>query len=302
MTEELADKDNLNQKTSKKAGTFVKLMMSVFVVFCGYLIVEYVQEKVRQKEIAKQEIAVYDNVETEIFDLAKEENEALLEEADVRIITVEDVKAGGAQFIQQELVASNSRIDKLYKDVVEIKDEIFKYKSQEKIGRLILSYLDLRNAFLQTGNYQDVLKNFEMLVILDDNLKDEIERLKPLLPKFLRKNEISQKFNDVIPELMAIKGAVDDSLLSRIEQKMSKLVVVRRIDGQISNPADKLDAIIVKVETLLRQEQYQSAWNALKELQPKYQNSITLFLDDLDIIIKVRAIDLEIINHLKGLA
>ena len=302
MTDELADTDNLNQKTPKKAVTFVKLIICVLVIICGYFIVEYVQQKVMQKEAAKQDIEIYDNVETEIFDLVKEDNEKSLDEIEVKVITLEDVKTGGAEFIHQELVASNIRIDKLQKEVAEVKDEIFKYKSQEKIGRLILSYLDLRNGFLQTGIYQDVLKNFEMLVILDDNLQDEIEGLKPLLSKFLRKNEISQKFNEVIPELMAIKGVIDDSLLSRIQQTMSKLVVVRRIDSQVSNPADRLDAIIVKVEKLLRQEQYKSALKALKELQPKYQNTIKLFLDDLDNVIKVREIDLEIINHLKGLA
>lgn len=311
MTKELAhhktaQKESQEKKSSNKIGLTIKLIIFVLLLSVGYAIFEYVQEKMRQQEIvqqdAKKKTAQYDNIETEIFDLAQEHSDKMPENDKITEMTLEEIKVGGVQFIHQELVSSNIRIEALNKEILDIKDEIFKYKNQEKIGRLILSYLDLRKAFLDQGTYQDVLKHFEMLAILDDNLKEEMGKLTPLLPGFLRKDAISQKFNALIPELMVMKGDVDDSLFSQIKQSFSKLIVVRRIDGQIDNQEDQLDAIIFRVENLLNQEKYQEAKKALSELSPKYQKIIKIFADDLNNVIKVREIDQKIINHLKGLA
>ena len=77
----------MTEESPAKRGFLKKLILLLILVSCGYLSVKYGLEKVRQAEVAKQEVAKYDNVETEIFDLASDEEKSSAGE-EIKEITI----------------------------------------------------------------------------------------------------------------------------------------------------------------------------------------------------------------------
>ena len=143
------------------------------------------------------------------------------------------------------------------------------------------------------------LKNFETLAALDENLSSKVEKLKGALPEFSNQEKLSKSFAKLIPDLIVTKNNnPNPNLISKIRRNISKLVIIRKIDGKNNG---EIDSSIVEIEKSLKEENYQEAMNSLLSLNQSYHDIIADFLDDLSVAIEVQKIDQEILTYLKSL-
>jgi hypothetical protein len=299
MTESLDAKnqENKNNSTKKRQSFLTKLIILVSLILFGYFGFKYWQVKAAQKQAAKSLIEKYDNVDSEIFDLSPDHEDA--DSHGLADLTVNELKEKGAEFIYQMLLKNQVQITDLREQILALKNDVQKYKNQERIGKLIFTYVDLRQKISAGKSSAEEFKNFEMLASFDENLQAKIAQLKPLLPNLQGREKLNKTFATLIPELIAAKNLnPDGGILSKIRYNISKLVIIRRIDDK--NLGD-VDATITKVERLLREENYQDALTSLLSFDANYHEILKGFLDELSVSAEAQKIDGDILNYLKSL-
>lgn len=269
---------------------FAKLVLLLSVVAFSYFGFKYWQTQKDKAGFVPQNIS--DNGIFDLTDDAKNE--------DISDLTINEMKERGAEFVYQILLKNQVQIDALRTDVSMLKGEILKYKNQEKIGKMILVYVDLRSKIFAGEKYENELKSFDILVASNSDLQSKVNGLKAQLPKFVTSEELLKNFRKLIPDLIVTKKYGDsDSVMTKIRRNISKLVVVRRID--VKNDSTDVDAIIVKIEKALQQENSTEALNLANSLDEKYKNILKKFLEDLSISSDVQKTDSDILNFLKSL-
>ena len=299
MTESLDAKnqENKNNSTKKTQSFLTKLIILVSLILLGYFGFKYWQVKAAQKQAAKSLVEKYDNVDSEIFDLSSDHEEA--DSHGLADITVNELKEKGAEFIYQMLLKNQVQITDLREQILVLKNDVQKYKNQERIGKLIFTYVDLRQKISAGKSSSEEFKNFEMLASFDESLQAKIAQLKPLLPNLQGREKLNKSFSTLIPKLIAAKNFnPDGGILSKIRYNISKLIIIRRIDDK--NLGD-IDATITKVERLLREENYQDVLTSLLSLDANYHEILKGFLDELSVSAEAQKIDGDILNYLKSL-
>ena len=283
-----------NKKSKKKQLLSIEILALVTLVVFGYFGYKYWQ--ISKNKVAA-EITKSDN--HDIFDFATDYKNSA-ENYDLSDMTVNEVKEKGAEFIYQLLLKNQLQINDLKSEVLVLKEEFLKYKSREKIGKIIFGYIELRQDLFAGKPHEESLKNFEMLVFSNEFLQNKLAKIKPLLPNFLTPQDLQKNFNDSIPELIADKSRniADDNFVNKARRYLTKLIVIRRIDGKVEND---VDGIIVKIEKSLKEGNYQAALDFALTLDQKYHTSLAGFLEKLHVAIEVNKLDQDVLNHLKSL-
>lgn len=284
----------------KRQFLLTKIVITISLGFFAYFGFKYWQVQQAKKAAAKTEVEKFDNVESEIFDLSGDYQVPQgVDPHELPDITVNELREKGAEFIYQMLIKNQVQINDLREQINGLKAEILKYKNQEKLGKMIFSYVAFRENLLAGKPYAEDLKNFEMLVSFDENLQNKTSKLKTLLPNFRAPKEMSSEFSHLIPDLIATKtNDPDTGLLGKIRHNISRLVVIRKVGEE----GGDVDAIIAKTEKKLEEQNYQEALNLLLSLDQNYHAILVVFLTDLNNSIEVQKIDQEILNYLKNLS
>jgi len=201
------NKTNSELKNIKKQFLLINILTLIVVGFFIYFGFKYFQIKEAAKNSAKTEVGKFDNIENEIFDLS-EEYKAQGEDQDpsgLASLSANEMQERGAEFVYQSLLKNQLQINDLKTQVQSVKDEFSKYKNREKITKIIFSYIDLRQKIFANNEvsinetndknvitgYEDSLRNFEMLVVLDnDKLQENAVKLRPLLEKFVNQKSL----------------------------------------------------------------------------------------------------------------
>ncbi len=290
MTEE----KKLEQK--KKQKTLTKIMFFLAIIFFTYLGFNYWKSEFAKKVRAQQDVEKFDNIESEIFDLSGDHSTE--KDDNLHAANIDELKEKGAEFIYQLLLKNQTQIADLSRQMQEMQAELVKYKNQEKISKIILSYVDLRQQIFAKNSYENSFKDFEILTSSDEGLSEKARMLRQALPNFSTQKELLSNFSKLIPDLIFAKSNnVEKGLSSRIRRNISKMITIRRIDGKGAD----IDSAIIKIENFLKQENYQEAMNLLLSLNQNYHEIIEGFLNSLSGAIEVQKIDQEILNHLKSL-
>ncbi|MBP7710106.1 MAG: hypothetical protein KA100_03455 [Rickettsiales bacterium] len=283
---------------SKKKNNFLtKFVLTLALVFFGYIGFNYWKSSLAKKILAQHEAQKFDNVESDIFDLSGSHDAT--KDENLAEMNVNELREKGAEFIYHLLLKNQAQITDLNTRLQTVQDELTKHKNRERIGKMILTYVELRQEIFAEKNYTNSLKNFETLAALDENLPSKVERLKGALPEFSNQEKLSKSFASLVPDLIVTKNNnPNPSLISKIRRNISKLVIIRRIDGKNNG---EIDSSIVEIEKSLKEENYQEAMNLLLSLNQSYHDIIADFLDDLSVAIEVQKIDQEILTYLKSL-
>ncbi len=302
MTE---DFDQQNQQeteqkiTEKKQLLLVKLVAVLAIIFFGYFAFKYWQISQIKKIHAKAEVEKFDNIDSEIFDLSAELKDNS-EGNGISELTINEMKEGGAEFIYKMLLKNQVQINYLKEQLSDLKSEVLKYKNHEKIAKMILLYVDLREKFLSGHPYDENLRSLETLSSSDEKLQTKLLKLKLLLKEFQPQEKLSKKFSDLIPDLIIAKNNNPNaSVLARVQNNISKMVIIRKINDKNSQT---VDAIIARTEEFLQEEKYQEAMNSLLSLDANYHTILQDFLNVLNVSIETQKTDQEILTYLKSLS
>lgn len=282
-----------SQKTPEKKGSILTKIILLIALIGGGLVAIKLWRK--GSEQTKQE----QGLDHDIIGLAEGYADQGDQE-DLSDLSVNELREKGAEFIYQMLLKNQLKIEDLGAQLQALKSEVLKYRSQEKLGRMILIYVDLREKIISEKGYNEEMKSFEVLSASDEVLTAKIAKLKPLLSSFASQKKLEKNFANIIPELIINKknSVANESLVAKIQRNISRLVVLRRIDEK--NPQE-VDAVVVRIEKLLKQESYSDALSAALSLPANYNPILKNFLDELHASLEVRQIDQEILNYLKSL-
>jgi hypothetical protein len=241
---------------------------------------------------------VVDPIEVSTFeDRAREE---LPNSDEIIDLEVGEVTEKGAEFIYQTLLKNQMQIDSLRSDIQSLRNEVSKYKSHKKIGRLILSYVNLREKFFAGEFYRGEFRSFRILSSRDKELNQLGVDLIKKLAKFQLDEKLENDFAALVPELMAIKyyGNSDD-LLTKVRRNLSKLITIKRTD---KNEGSDIEAVIFRVKAFLKEGRYQEALTELSSVEEKYKLVKQEFTTDLQNRIEVEKTDQEILNYLNNIS
>lgn len=282
---------------TKKDNKIIKLTILILaLVFSGYFSYQYLKFSSLKKQ-AKHDVTKFDNIDNEIFELAHEYKE---QEIDLSELTINEMRERGAEFIYQILLKNQLQIENLKSDLKSLNQDLIKYQNQQKIGKLILSYVALRDDFWNKKNYQKNLENFEILSKQDQNFKKLTQDLQNNLAKFIGTEQLNKNFQDLIPQLLAIKyHGSDDDFLSQIRRGFSKIIIIRNIKKQQGN---EIDAVILRCENNLKQQNYLQVLDDLNAVEETYKESLKNFIEDLKIANEIKQIDGAILNYLKQIS
>lgn len=282
-----------SQKTpEKKSSILTKIILLIALIGGGLVAIKLWR---KGSEQTKQE----QGLDHDIIGLAEGYADQGDQE-DLSDLSVNELREKGAEFIYQMLLKNQLKIEDLGAQLQALKSEVLKYRSQEKLGRMILIYVDLREKIISEKGYNEEMKSFEILSASDEVLTAKIAKLKPLLLSFASQKKLEKNFAEIIPELIINKknSVTNESLIAKIQRNISRLVVLRRIDEK--NPQE-VDAVVVRIEKLLKQENYSDALSAALSLPADYNPILKNFLDELHASLEVKQIDQEILNYLKSL-
>jgi len=287
----------MNEQTTKKPKGFLltKIIFILALIIFSVAAFRYAKNHFKKSEqiVATQEQEAID-LNDEGY-LTPENHDALSD------LTVNEMREKGTEFLYQTLLKNQIKIENLDTEIQNLKSDLAKYRSQEKISKMIVVYVDLRSKIFAGKNYTQEMRSFEILSAADQVLTTKINKLKPTLSLFVTKEKIQKTFADIIPELIFNKAQniSSETFLQKVRRNISRLVVIRRIDEK--SPTE-VDTTIRRIEKLLDQENYQEALSAALSLDQTYHNILKDFLDELSAALEVQQIDQEILNYLKSLS
>lgn len=286
MTEE-------NKKPLKKFSTKKKLILVLIAVAACFFVFQFLQITKNKSKNSNEK----NDIVGDIFDLS--ESYKGDDNYDLSELTVSEMKERGAEFIYQSILKNQVQINDLKQQIQDLHSEFAKYKSQEKIGKVIFAYIDFRGNLYSSKPYSENFKNLETLAFFDQNLQGKITKLKPLLNNFSNKNKLQNDFKKIIPDLIATKhSAGENGIVAKITRYISKLIVIRRIDEKNS---PEVDVVITKIEKSLADENYQESMNQALLLSKEYHEVLVNFLEELNNAIEIQKIDNDILDYLKKL-
>jgi len=300
MTEEKATPTPENSIPKKKRISPKRIVILFVVMFCGYFGLRHFEIKQAQKLNAASQVSKFDNIESEIFELAEEYKNGSQDSHTLNDIALSQIQEKGAEFIYKMLLKNQQQINDLKEEAQGLRAEFVKYKNQEEIGRIIFAYIDFRQKLLNGDAYEDSLKNVEMLAVFDQNMHDKIAKMRVTLKNFSSPKKIQKDFENLIPEIIATKTTSgQNGILDKVRHNIAKLVVIRRIDGKNTND---VDGIVAKTQKALHDENYQEAFESLLTLDQNYHEILVNFLNELSADAEAKRIDSEILSHLKSLS
>jgi len=292
------DQEKIVKKT--KPRFILKIVIFLIILFFGYVLYGSIKQKISifdsEKNIKNTNIS-NSNDNSEILTLSDEYKDQNLEAIDS--LNLAELKEKGDEFIYQTLIKNQLQIEEINEKIRQLKNDFNKYKSQEKIAKIATSYIALREKIYAGSDYSEELKNFEISIIFDDNLKNKSDKLRKNLTSFLSDEKINENFAKIIPSLITKKYQnLGNDVWSKIKYNLSKIIIIRKINNE---DISTIDGMVLKIENLLHNKKYQEALDNLLLLDQSYHEIIKDFLELLSASIEVRKIDQDILNYIKNL-
>lgn len=290
--------DPILQKNSKPAKKSLALKLIIFTI--ASIAIVYGGFSLRNNQPNLDSKTANSQQEDDLFDIIPNQDS----EIDINEMKAQEINEKGSDFIYQLLIKNQSQIDELKTELQTLKSELSKYKSQDKVSKIALNYIDFRDKFFSKSDFKTSLANLELLSYQDVFLKKTFQDFKNLAPEFLNKEELESEFSALIPQLIAHKTSSDQlagskNIAQNLRYQLAKLITIRKL--QSKNPRE-IDSVIVSVETNLKNQNYQDALNSISLLEQKYFFLLGDFIEKLNVAIEVKKTDEAALNYIKNLS
>ena len=282
--------ETVNTKPSSKIlKRLFWLIICITILFIAAKIHDEYQYKKAAKLVTADQLS---NIETQIYD-----TNSNVDNGDVSSIATNN---GDVNSIKQQL-----QIEELQKQYQILRIELDKIKNQDKLPKIIIALVELKNQLELGKNYEENLGKLEALSAGDLVLNNKIEKLKAVLknsPK--HSEEIGKNFSNIIPQIIASKYSDPEyvGIIGKIWNNIAKLITIRRVDGIVKKPEQNVDFIVFQTEKLIAEEKYEQAINLLSTLGQDYQPILVKINFDLQNAADLQKITGEILSYLKELS
>jgi hypothetical protein len=241
-----------------------------------------------------------DSKEDSILDISDEYRAGLENETTVHDLNISEIKEKGAEFVYQLLIKNQVQIEDINNQLRNFKGDFIKLKSREKINKLIINYVELREKLFNGEDCKSEIEGYDLLSVSDEFLQNKFLIIKEDYALFSTQKKLMESFKSITNQLI-INENYDEknaSLFEKLRHNFNKLVVIRKVKNL--NP-DRLEGVINQIELALSQKNYQEALNKSLSLDKAYFSIVQKFLEELSIAIEIQNADKEIIKYLKSL-
>ena len=241
-----------------------------------------------------------DSKEDSILDISDEYRTGLENETTVHDLNISEIKEKGAEFVYQLLIKNQVQIEDINNQLRNFKGDFIKLKSREKINKLIINYVELREKLFNGEDCRSEIEGYDLLSVSDEFLQNKFLIIKDDYALFSTQKKLMESFKSITNQLI-INENYDEknaSLFEKLRHNFNKLVVIRKVKNL--NP-DRLEGVINQIELALSQKNYQEALNKSLSLDKAYFPIVQKFLEELSIAIEIQNADKEIIKYLKSL-
>ena len=295
------ESENSTPHKAKKKSHF--LLKSFFVVVLTFVcLMIYKNLQIKEGIIVKKPIVNIDkdSKEDSILDISDEYRTGLENETTVHDLNISEIKEKGAEFVYQLLIKNQVQIEDINNQLRNFKGDFIKLKSREKINKLIINYVELREKLFNGEDCRSEIEGYDLLSVSDEFLQNKFLIIKEDYALFSTQKKLMESFKSITNQLI-INENYDEknaSLFEKLRHNFNKLVVIRKVKNL--NP-DRLEGVINQIELALSQKNYQEALNKSLSLDKAYFPIVQKFLEELSIAIEIQNADKEIIKYLKSL-
>ena len=287
-------------KAKKKSHFLLKSFFVFLLTFVCLIIYKNLQNK--EGVVVKKPIATLDknSKEDSILDISDEYRAGLENETTVHDLNISEIKEKGAEFVYQLLIKNQVQIEDINNQLRNFKGDFIKLKSREKINKLIINYVELREKLFNGEDCKSEIEGYDLLSVSDEFLQNKFVVIKEGYTLFSTQKKLMESFKVVTNQLIINENYNEKkaSLFEKLRHNFNKLVVIRKVKNL--NP-DRLEGVINQIELALSQKNYQEALNKSLSLDKAYFPIIQKFLEELSIAIEIQSADKEIIKYLKSL-
>ncbi len=285
-----------------KNKAFLVVLLIILVVGYGYFLV---LKEDRARNLAKLEAKKFDNIEQEIFDLGKdvrmdEPGQNASSELVKRFgdLTIEDLK-NDDDFLYQVLIQNQLDLRRLSSQMKILEIELAKFKSQAKLQKMIMTYVNLRELIFAGKPHKDKMQSFRLLAVGNKPLMDEVRELEDLAKDFKSFEELEKELAKSSRTLIALKKHDPNAgFFEKIRFNIAKIITVRKLDEK----SQDVDGVIYRLQNALKEKDCDLALEEVEAMDEKYQEEIIVFKGDLQNSCKLRKIDDEIMLYLENLS
>ena len=295
------ESENSTPRKAKKKSHF--LLKSFFVVVLTFVcLMVYQNLQIKEGIIIKKPIVNIDkdSKEDSILDISDEYRTGLENETTVHDLNISEIKEKGAEFVYQLLIKNQVQIEDINNQLRNFKGDFIKLKNREKINKLIINYVELREKLFNGEDCRSEIEGYDLLSVSDEFLQNKFLIIKEGYALFSTQKKLMESFKSITNQLI-INENYDEknaSLFEKLRHNFNKLVVIRKVKNL--NP-DRLEGVINQIELALSQKNYQEAMNKSLSLDKAYFPIVQKFLEELSIAIEIQTADKEIIKYLKSL-
>ena len=301
------DKKNITEsespktiKVKKNSHFLLKLFFIIVITFACLMIYKNLQIK-DEITIKKPNINSADHPrESSILDISDEYKNDPENETTVHDLNISEIKEKGAEFVYQLLIKNQVQIEDINNQLRSFKNDFIKLKSQEKLNKLVINYVELREKLFANENCITEIESYDLLSMSDEFLHNKFLIIKENHDKLLSQKKLIESFKLIAGELV-INENYDEknaNLLEKLRHNFKKLVVIRRINNLDSS---EFEGVVNQIELALSEKKYQEALDKILSLDKSYFKIVEKFLEELNVMIETQNADKEIIKYLKSL-
>ena len=296
-SESTAVKPNSNKKNNR---ILLKIFLIIALSFTCLMVYKNLQIK-EEIIIKKPGLTKGDNEKEEsILDISDEYKNDPENETTVHDLNISEIKEKGAEFVYQLLIKNQVQIEDINNQLRNFKGDFVKLKSQEKLNKLVIHYVELREKLFNGENCKTEIESYDLLSMSDEFLHNKFSIIKENHDLLLTQKKLMESFKLIAGEIV-INENYDEkqaNLLEKLRHNFKKLVVVRKLKNL--DPT-QIEGIVNQAELALSEKNYQEALDKILSLDKSYFKIVQKFLEDLSIMIETQNADKEIIKYLKSL-
>ena len=297
ITESTASKP---RSSKKKNRILLKIFLIIIVSFLCVMIYKNIQINdemaIKKPNLAKSE---NDKVES-ILDISDDYKNDPENETTVHDLNISEIKEKGAEFVYQLLIKNQVQIEDINNQLRNFKADFIKLKSQEKLNKLIINYVELREKLFNGENCKTEIESYDLLSMNDEFLHNKFLVIKENQDLLLSHQKLIESFKSTALELIVNENydKKQANLLEKLRHNFKKLVVVRKLNNH--DPM-QLEGLVNEAEIALYKKNYQGVLDKIISLDKSYFKIVQKFLEELSVMIETQNADKEILKYLKSL-
>ncbi len=270
---------------------YLSMIFWLALVIFAYFSVQYLWSEFNYKEAKENAKSQFSNVESQIYQTTPL-NSSEVAKPDEKPLNQNEI------LLKQQL-----QISELQNNFNALKEDLARFKTNDSLPKIILSFVKLQDLVATKQNYDAELQKLEVLCRADFALTEKIIKLKTALqnqPK--NREELAKEFADLIPQIKTKQIEIESggSWMGKIKATIARFIVVKRT-GE-NNASSDIELAITKTGKAIENKHFNIALENFAMIGNDYAEIVASVKTDLQNANDFQQISDEIYKYLETLS